>query len=342
MNSRARTLIALLLLQLCGALMLTVCTLIGSGREMAVAVGLPLHAGTWLNASPRKVQALLLVAVALALLASAAAAWLMRAEPRSWTAAALVLSLPGMLLPPWLLSAATNPALSQLSARVDISTGIWPLWPEWSDHRSALRSTGSWPAFQRAAQHWVRNHEGALALPTWASNVPRRALGHMHIVSQLWGPGNLHATEREGCVRSNEDTGWRVLGPVELGVTGYLSASIACCDDYAHMLMWLLQGEGIESRLVAASGHIFVEARLDGRWRVLDAMLNAYMDRSFDEINRGDATHVLLASHAAEVQNSSTYRAKFTIDRWRLLSTIVSGGHGHRYQELPAVFPAHP
>ena len=230
MNSPTRTLTALLLLQLCGALMITVCTLIGSGREMAVAVGLPLHAGTWLNASPRKVKTLLLVAVALALLASAAAAWLMRAERRGWTAAALVFSLPGMLLPPWLLSAATNPALSHLAARADISSAPWPLWPEWSDRHSALRSTGSWPAFQLAAQHWVRNHEEALALPTWAGDAPRRALGYMHIVSQLWGPGNLRAPEREGCVRSNEDTGWRVLGPVELDVTGYLSASIACCD----------------------------------------------------------------------------------------------------------------
>lgn len=164
----------------------------------------------------------------------------------------------------------------------------------------------------------------------------------MHIVSQLWGPGNRLAPDREGCVRSNEETDWRVLDLAALGIAGYLNASIACCDDYAHMLLWLLQGEGIDARLVAAGGHIFVEARLGGTWRVFDAMLNAYMDQPFDAINRGATAHVLLASHTAEVQHSPAYRARFTINRWRLLSTILGGGHCRIDPVLPSTFPVHP
>lgn len=143
MNSPIRTLTALLLLQLCGALMITVCTLIGSGRELVVAAGLPLQAGTWLNASPRKVQALTLAGGALALLASLAAAWLMRGERRHWTALVLLLSLPSVLLPPWLLSAAASPAMWQLSERVEVSSSPWPFWAEWSAPHSSVRSASS-------------------------------------------------------------------------------------------------------------------------------------------------------------------------------------------------------
>lgn len=66
------------------------------------------------------------------------------------------------------------------------------------------------------------------------------------------------------------------------------------------------------------------------------------MDQPFDAINRGAKAHVLLASHSAEVQRSPTYRARFTIDRWRLLTTILGGGHGRIVPVLPSTFPVHP
>lgn len=343
MNSPIRTLTAMLLLQLCGALMITVCTLIGSGRELAVATGIDLDAGTLLNASPRKAALLLEVGLLLSVIASAISMWLMRAERRWIVITTLLTAQPAILLPPLMLGSATNPTLARLSERIEVSMVDWPLWPAWSDPAASLRQGTDWATFQRTANAWVNAHQADLKLPSGLDGDPptRRTLAYMHLVSQLWAPGNLHRQDREGCVRSNEDGHWRFVTDAQVSVTTYLQSRIGCCDDYAHMLVWLLHQDGLPARLVVAGGHIFAEFASRGKWHLLDAQTNSFADESFHHINTGGQAKLFVATHAATMAEHPMYRPRFTLDRWRLLTTLTEGGHDALIRDRPpVVFPA--
>jgi hypothetical protein len=338
MKTPERTWLALLLLLSCGAAMVTLCALVSSGRPLAVAAGIDLDAGTLLNASPRKAALLLQLGLLLSVVASLISTWLMRAERRWILIATLLTAQPTILLPPLMLGSATNPALANLSERIEVSMVDWPLWPAWSDPAASLRQGTDWATFQRNANAWVNAHQADLTLPSVLDGDPttRRTLAYMHLVSQLWAPGNLHRRDREGCVRSNEDGQWRFVSDADIDVTTYLKSRIGCCDDYAHMLVWLLQQEGIRSRLVVAGGHIFVEAWLRGAWRMVDANTNAYADHAFAQFSRPDGQlRVMLANHPATVAGHPLYRPHWTLDRWRLLSTLMEGGFTAQLRESP-------
>lgn len=321
------------------AIITSVALAIGSGRELAVMAGVPVAAGTGLSISPRKLVALTAVAGALGVLAAVMVWRALSGSPRAPRQLAALACLLVVAGPPWLLAGHANPAIYRLEQRLAFVTMAWPQWHAWSDPASPQRQSADWPTLSDHARRWITSHAQDLPMPADIDAATRQALATMYLVAQVWGPGNRRETGREGCVRSNEDNGWRIPDTVTLNT--YLRARIACCDDFAHALHWLLREQGFESRMVTAGGHIFVEARLPGGWRMLDAFAAIYVDAPFEHVNRGGRARVFLGPHAAEWSSTDLYREDFPAERWRLLTTLFVGGFATRMTvDLPPPFPA--
>ncbi|GIW78285.1 MAG: hypothetical protein KatS3mg105_0092 [Gemmatales bacterium] len=106
----------------------------------------------------------------------------------------------------------------------------------------------------------------------------------LNLVSHGWAFGNQHHPDRPASIFSNEENGWRQPRPGPATIRDYLDANIACCNDYAYLLKFLLDREGIRNRLAAIPGHIFNEVYLDGGWHVVDATTNMVFDASWHSI----------------------------------------------------------
>lgn len=316
------------------------CLVLVFGREVLTALQLEWAPGTWLTASPRKAQALLWLAGTVSIVATPLALLQVRDWPRVHVVVVLVAFQVALFAAPALVRNTVNPGLAALAQRFDISEVEAPLSAEWSDPQSAARRL-EWTGFANAVAREAAKEAASLTLPGWASGTQtRQAIATMHLVSRLWAPGNRMHPERAGCVRDNEDIGFKFVGQEQTTHATYLGSRIACCDDYAHMLHWLLRRAGLDSRVIVAGGHVFVEARLDGQSRVLDAMANVVVNASWDEINTGRKAALLMLPHAATRNGSIGFRPQFAADRWRLIAGIFGGGLAWRERlELPPEFP---
>jgi hypothetical protein len=170
-----------------------------------------------------------------------------------------------------------------------------------------------------------------------------RALFYLNFVSGLWAFGNRDHPDRPGGVLSNEENGW--TPPPRPTVRTYLASHIACCTDFACVLKSLLDHEGIENRLTCIPGHRFNEARLGGRWHILDATTNLCAEAGWEELygRRGggpDSVRVLLFPHPGlAATSSSRYRAAVGQFRLLMLMRLATRPEALRAVEHPALPP---
>jgi hypothetical protein len=137
----------------------------------------------------------------------------------------------------------------------------------------SLSDLGRWAA--RFHQRWRAD-----LLAEGLTEGEAKAASMMLFASTLWAYGNAREPRREGCITANEDNDWRQQKPTLEVVK---AARIGCCQDYAHALSLILSKNGFENRYLSIPGHTFNEARVDGRWYVLDANTNVIMDSAWNE-----------------------------------------------------------
>ncbi|MHC4606186.1 MAG: transglutaminase domain-containing protein [Planctomycetota bacterium] len=135
---------------------------------------------------------------------------------------------------------------------------------------------------------------------------------YVNLVSRMYGYGNRDHPEKAGAVALSEDTGWKLVEDVTIRTC--VESEIACCNDYVHLLAFLLKRAEIPARQVYVLGHIFNEARLGGGWVVLDATLGLVFHGSWEEIQgrdggRKDAVRVTIFPHGNLVQEGRHYRS---------------------------------
>ncbi len=128
--------------------------------------------------------------------------------------------------------------------------------------------------YQRVARQLARR---------WAVEDEQRlkALYLMNYVAGFWAFGNHYAVDQPSGVLFNEENNWQEEPP---SLQAYLEANIGCCEEIAYLLKFFLDCEGIENRLTTIPGHVFNEALLGGRWCLLDATVNFFMERSWEEL----------------------------------------------------------
>jgi hypothetical protein len=133
----------------------------------------------------------------------------------------------------------------------------------------------------------------------------------MNYVSGLWALGNRVNVDKPGGALSNELNQWSETPP---SVQAYLDAKIGCCADFAWLTKYLLDQEGIENRLTSYPGHVFNEVKLDGRWYVLDSMINIFVEASWEDIfrhphERDSIVVLLFPSQSSHDDRSKRYRS---------------------------------
>jgi hypothetical protein len=150
-----------------------------------------------------------------------------------------------------------------------------------------------------------------------------RAMFMMNIVSGMWAFGNKSNPDRPGGVQSNEDNDWGMGSPT---LHTYLKSNIGCCDNFSFLLKFLLDREGFTNRLTAIPGHSFNEVLLDGRWCILDATANIFVETSWEDLYKGPAsTRNAVTVHVfphpgLSNENSSRYRPM--AGQFRLLTLL--------------------
>jgi hypothetical protein len=136
-----------------------------------------------------------------------------------------------------------------------------------------------------------------------------------------------------GCVGCNERH--QSTGPT-ITLTDYLESEVACCSDYAYFTKSMLDHEGIENRLTEIPGHMFNEVRLSGRWCIVDASCNLFIDTGWDELyapdSKRDSITALVFLHPnASDQDEQRYRP--VIGRFRLLMLMRVVNHPGMLQQ---------
>lgn len=149
-----------------------------------------------------------------------------------------------------------------------------------------------------------------------------KAVGLMLFASTLWASGNAQHADKPGCIPTNEDNGWHLQRPTLEVVK---RTAIGCCTDYAQVLSLLLAGNGFENRYAIIPGHVVNEAKIDGRWRVLDANTNVFANVGWNEAARrqqGVAVHYF--PHPGTM-NGKLYRANLENFQDYLVNLLLRG-----------------
>ena len=222
--------------------------------------------------------------VAVVLFAAALAAFLARTSNRDvagfllCTAAALatVIGAAPAIVPP----TAVRIYLSQEKARAQVVQHSLPRDAELFRNgfdKTTLTSFSDLPKWAgKFHQRWRAD-----LLAEGLSENEARAASMMLFTSTLWAFGNARQPEKPGCIPANEDNDWQYQKPTLQVVK---LARIGCCQDYARALSFILSKNGFENRYVAIPGHVFNEARIDGKWYVLDANTNVFMNAAWNDI----------------------------------------------------------
>jgi hypothetical protein len=129
-------------------------------------------------------------------------------------------------------------------------------------------------------------------------------------------------------------------------VGAFLHAKIGCCSDFAYLTKSLLDHEGYVNRLTTIPGHVFNEVLLDGRWCIVDATTNMFIDMSWEELysmNSGhDRINVLLFPHASmSPDKACQYRSR--VGQFRLMMLLRVANHPEQcrkveHPDLPSYF----
>ncbi|HWU15354.1 MAG TPA: FG-GAP-like repeat-containing protein [Caulobacter sp.] len=163
------------------------------------------------------------------------------------------------------------------------------------------------------------------------SNQESRALYYMQWVSGLWSYGNLTDIYAPGAVQDNEVTG--AIDPATMSVRTYLDSPIGCCTDYVTVLTFLLSQAGIETRVVGGSGHVLVEASLDGKWWALDANVGIAYKASVDQIiDTSTTVEAISFDHEGMQLGSTVYRESLVEFRQNILAYFEDGFFSDAYR----------
>lgn len=165
----------------------------------------------------------------------------------------------------------------------------------------------------------------------------------MNYVADLWSFGNRLEPDKPGDALRNEQNNFEAAAP---SVRAYLEAKIGCCADWAYMCKFLLDCEGFENRLTTVGGHVFNEVRLDGRWNILDATVNIFVETSWEELyaRQREANSIvvlLFPSTTAHDDRSPRYRP--LTGQYRLMSLLRLANRPERlrrttHPDLPEYF----
>jgi hypothetical protein len=180
----------------------------------------------------------------------------------------------------------------------------------------------------------------------WAGdgNQKRKALFIMNFVAGLWAYGNRCHVNRPGGVLANEENHW--VPPPQPDVRTYLASNVGNCLDFACVTKSLLDHEGIENRLACVPGHCFNEARLNGRWHILDATANLCIEGTWEQVccspGGADTIRVLLFPHPG-ARDEPSIRYRPLTGRFRLLTLLRLAGRPAslrqvEYMPLPDYF----
>lgn len=178
--------------------------------------------------------------------------------------------------------------LSQEKARTRVVQHSLPGDPELFRNGFDKTTLSSFSDLARsAAKFHERWREDLLA--EGLSEGEAKAASMMLFASTLWAFGNAVQHRKAGCITANEENNWRYQAPTLPVVK---AARIGCCQDYAHALSLILSKNGFENRYVRIPGHTFNEARIDGKWHVLDANTNVIMNSAWNDVpaGRGNVT----------------------------------------------------
>jgi hypothetical protein len=179
--------------------------------------------------------------------------------------------------------------------------------------------------FHRGVMADYRQRETPLretsAIAAEASEAKLKTLFIMNFVSGLWSFGNKIELTKPGCVLCNEKNNWTASRPT---MRAYLDSRIGCCTDYALMVKFLLDEEKIENRLTAIPGHVFNEVRLEGRWCIVDATTNMFLEQSWQELyerKSEEPIKVYVFPHA-NMSGNFAYRYRPLAGQFRLLTLL--------------------
>lgn len=243
--------------------------------------------------------------------------------------------------PPLMLASAVHPVLSGLAKRFnwqEVSVGVdLTEWEPGGAARMALRTFADVQRVVPAAY----SADAHRALASFGSDSTlRRAAFYTVLASHWWGPGNVIHRSHPGCVRQNEATNHEAMAEPHVTFRLYRDSAIACCDDFSHLLMLLLNADDIPNRIVVSAGHAFNEATIGGRQYVLDAMNAMVVSASWETVNHGVAEGaVRLFPLAAAGPNRWLYRSGAAVERMRLITLMLQGGFTTTYvNDLPTFF----
>lgn len=185
-------------------------------------------------------------------------------------------------------------------------------------------------------------HRDALAT-TWASpgKEVTKAFYFLNHVSALWAYGEPKGINTDGgCVLTNTVTGSRAgikegaKGGPQPSFKTYWESPIGCCSDYTLFLNALLSRAGIENRVIELQeqpvgiGHSFNEAKIDGRWWVLDANTGMAINQSWPAslvLSNSTPTDIYLFQHPGlNPANKSLYRPFLGSFRMMMINLIAT------------------
>lgn len=171
------------------------------------------------------------------------------------------------------------------------------------------------------------------------SRTVRRIAFYAMVVGTLFEYGNKDAPELLGCSYHNEVLG----GPVTYRQSQrqFLNSKIGCCNDYAYLMMILMDFEGIQNQMLVGAGHIWNEFVVDGQKYNVDANTGYVMASAWADLKRdGDLLIWKFPLAGAMPSAGERYRPILGVFSLYTMSRIVDGGFPVEYwDDIPQQWP---
>jgi hypothetical protein len=164
-----------------------------------------------------------------------------------------------------------------------------------------------------------------------------QAYFYMNLVSAMWGYGNQDEPDKPGCVLSNEDNQWRSIPEEEITIRTYIESDIGCCEDFAYLLKYLLDREGIDNRLVSYYGHIFNEITVSDESYTLDANTNLVFHSAWAKIQENGKVIVTIFPLVNLIRQDNPYY-RLELGRFQMSVLLLAAQRAEypiSYPELP-------
>ncbi|MBL4615488.1 MAG: hypothetical protein JKY27_11530 [Magnetovibrio sp.] len=207
---------------------------------------------------------------------------------RFWRLLILVLCVPLLLVAnTWLDTVPLGPAQERIQVNRLQTVNYDAIFNDDAIRRGQLKTNAE---FRSAVDANYLVHRKALS-EAWniSDESMLRAIFYLNTVANLFSFGNSNLNVEGGCAAQNEQFGTNQRSIKNLGIRFYMDSQIGCCTDYALLLQLLLNGAGIDNRVVIlpTHGHVFNEFNLNGTWHALDANIGAIYDRTWNDIVDG-------------------------------------------------------